>query len=434
MRKLLAMIIGSAVLTTLAGCGAAQASTAAPVGTGPGASTAVAALTVTGASSPGTFASGSAVPSSVPAQYRATYAELQSNLTDLSNQMGAGSSTPGAPAGGTVVAGALNLADGNRGTSLLEPSTLPEVIETVNHLHQLGATGAMLEIGYPMLLPSFPNSAAYLSFYEKVAAAVAADSMALSVELNPIFTDPQVSSLHPDYHGLTVATYAAQQQEEAQIVIDYLHPTYLTVLDEPSTFSHNLGLPLDTPPADVSLLDAELSGLQRRGTLIGAGVGTWESPAIEKAIADETPVDYLSVHLYPTGPAQLANLATITEIAAGAHKPLVMDETWLSKSNPDSPPGIGNPDIEGKVKNWSFWQPLDSQFLTTVVTYARSHGFSLVSPFSTDLFFGYVKWTPALQGESKGQVNSAAAAVQLPNIVTGRFDLTGLAYGASARS
>ncbi|HMK63448.1 MAG TPA: hypothetical protein VK386_07500, partial [Acidimicrobiales bacterium] len=132
-------------------------------------------------------------------------------------------------------------------------------------------------------------------------------------------------------------------------------------------------------------------------------------------------------------PAQLANLTTITEIAARANKPLVMDETWLSKSNPDSAPGIGNPDIEGKIKNWSFWQPLDAQFLTTVIAYARSHGFALVSPFATDLFFGYVHWTPGRQQDTKAEVGSQAKALQLPNIETGHFDTTGLAYEASAR-
>lgn len=370
----------------------------------------------------------------VPPQYRATYAELAANIVDLQNQDGAGSRDPGGPRGGPVIACGLELADGNRGRSLLAPTTLPRIVQVLDRFEQLGVEGVMLEVGYPLLLPSFPDSSAYLRFYSQVAADIAARHMILSIELNPVFRDPQISSVHPDYRGLTVTTYAAQQRHEAQIVIDDLHPKYLTVLDEPSTFAYNLGLPIAHTGAVVSLLDSELSGLDRRGTMIGAGIGTWEDPTVEKAIATETSVDYLSVHVYPTGPSQIATLNAVTSIAAAAGKPLVMDETWLSKSDPSGRPGVGNADVEGKIKNWSFWEPLDARFLDVIVRYARDHGISLVSPFSSDLFFGYVAWSPQLEGQSKAAVNARTFGVEVANLDADRYSTVGEAYGMITRA
>jgi len=383
----------------------------------------------TATSVPSTSAS---VPASVPAQFRGDYATLEANISDLQRQQDQGATDPVHPASGTITAGALNVADGNRGRSLLAPGTLAEVGAVLDRFQDLGIKGVMLEVGYPMLLPSFPDSSAYLAFYKSVASMVSAHSMVLSIELNPIFTNPQISSLDPDYSGLTVSSYADTQRQEAQLVIDQLHPRYLTLLDEPSTFASNLGLPIANSAAVVSLLNQELSGLDRGTTLVGAGIGTWESAAIEEAIATRTSVDYLSVHVYPTGPEQLSTLDQVTSIAARAEKPLVMDETWLSKSDPTGRPGKGNAVVEQTEKEWSFWEPLDATYLTTITAYAKSHGISLISPFSTDLFFGYVPWTTALASGPGKNVRVTASRIELSNIESGQPDPVGLAYAQAA--
>lgn len=371
---------------------------------------------------------GSNPAAAVPAEYQSTARTLTADIANLRSQDGAGS-VVGTPQS-TTMAGVLEVADGNRGQALLRPQTLSVANTMLDRFQAMGMTGVMIEVGYPMMLPDFPDSAAYLSFYEQVADAVHARDMSLSIELNPIFTNPQISTLHPDYSGLTVASYAEQQAQEAQIIIDDLHPTYLTLLDEPSTFAYNLSLPIATPAACVGLLDAELAHIDRGTTKLGAGIGTWENPTIDQAIATETDVDYLSVHVYPTGPQQIATLNEVTDVAAMAHKPVVMDETWLSKSNPVGAPGVGNPVIEGKIKNWSFWEPLDEQYLSAITTYARDHGFAFLAPFSTDLFFAYLTWTPTLETLSKGQVQARLSQIQLPAMDAGRLSPVGSSYQA----
>jgi len=363
----------------------------------------------------------------VPDQYRDLYEQLDSNIENLVRQDGAGSVLP-APSGGTVMAAALSTADGNRGTALLDPSTLPLINTELDRFRELGLNGVMLEMGYPLLLPTFPNSPAYLAFYTVVAAAVHARDMALSVEVNPVFPDPQVSSLNPDYSGLTTASYAAGQQQEAQLVIDNMHPQYLDILDEPSTFAGNLGLKFDTPTGVAHLLGLELTGLNKGSTLVGAGIVDFEDPGLERAIAGVPGVDFLSVHVYPTGPDQLAVLNETTQIAAQAHLPLVMDETWLSKVNVAGKATKGQPEIEARLKTYSFWAPLDSSYLAAITTYARMHGISLVSPFSSDQFFSYLDWSTTVDGEALNAVRAQEAATEKQNIADDQFTATAQAY------
>ncbi|HYA68638.1 MAG TPA: hypothetical protein VED63_07895 [Acidimicrobiales bacterium] len=388
-------------------------------------------------SPPASASGGSSQPdiASVPPRYRQLYATLSGNIGNLADQQGAGSVDPVEVPGGPIMAGELGAAAGNRGPALLEPSALAQVSEELDGFAHIAMKGVVVLVSYPMLLPSFPDSASYLQFYEQVARLVATHGMALSIELNPAFSDPGLSSLHPDYQGLTLNSYATGQHEEAQIVIDDLHPRYLTILDEPSTFATTLHQPaIATAAGAVQVLGQELTGLNREGTLVGAGVGTWEDPTIEQAIATQSAVDYLSVHVYPTATSQVADLDQVTTIAASARKPLLIDETWLSKENPSGAPPKGSAVAEQKLKNWSFWEPLDARYLEAISAYAREHGISMVSPFSTELFFGYVDWTQALEGAPGSQVRGDAAQLQQENLAAGVLGPLGRAYQATITS
>ena len=68
-----------------------------------------------------------------------------------------------------------------------------------------------------------------------------------------------------------------------------------------------------------------------------------------------------------------------------------MDETWLDKPTPGEGLGpIGAP-RNLKVKSYSFWEPLDEQYVSAMARYARSHGFTYVAFFDgARAFFGYL--------------------------------------------
>lgn len=382
--------IAVAAITVLVGAGCSSATSSTMGST-------VRATTTTAAAAP------------VPVPYQSLVATLQAQVSAFAADAGPTSSSRR-----TVMAGCLLAADGNLGASLLTPLGLSHALTMLRSMKQLGLRGVMLEVGFPLLLPTFPNSGGYTAFYQRVASMIHTDGMTLSVELNPVFTSPQISSLHPDYRGLTVASYAAEQRQEAQIIIDTMRPDYLTILDEPDTFGSNLSLPLNDPATVAQLVTLELTGLNRRSTKVGAGTGTWSPPVYDQDLLARAPIDYLSVHVYPLARLDVDNLQTDVAAAAQAHRPAVMDETWLykdlSSGNFDAtgrihpnPAGAAN---QEKLLAFSFWEPLDQQFLTLITRYARNHGIVFLAPFESLNFFAEVDWTPALDASASLVVRS----------------------------
>jgi hypothetical protein len=342
-------------------------------------------------------------PGSVPAEYQAQYAYVQADAQAFEGMAGTPSS------GGTTTVGAeLLAANGNIGTGLLAGHALSGVETELDAYQALGVQGVTVCVSFPLLLPSTPNSSGYLSFYEQVAQQVHARDMVLSVEENPIFAGTPLTTLSISYAGLTLDSYAAEQQQQAQLIIDDMQPAYLSLLTEPDTFSSVLHLDLDTPAATSQVVTQELSGLNRGTTLVGAGSGTWSSPSIDQALL-ATPIDYLDVHVYPLAPADLANLTSDVAAAKAAHRPLVMDETWLYKdltSGNFGPAGTSQsnpsgPENEMKDVSFSFWEPLDESYVAAMVSYVRSQGFSYVAFFDgSRCFFGYLTWSSQLDAAS----------------------------------
>ncbi len=364
----------------------------------------------------------------VPAPYVPLVDQLNGEIAGLAARAAAGTAT-----GSPVLAAELLAADGNRGTALLQPRQLAGINLTLERFQALGIKGVTINVAFPLLLSWFPSHERYLVFYEQVAAAVRAHGMALSVEENPVFAGTQYSTVNPDYGNLTVAKYAADQRAEAQVIIDHLHPAYLTILDEPDTFSRNLKLHLDSATAAVQLVNLELHGLQRGSARIGAGTGTWSDPGVDRALATGTGIDYLSIHVYPVDASSLANLDAIATIAAQTGKPGVVDETWLYKS---AGVGLGSAQAASDAlrrDTYRFFAPLDQRFLGAMVQYARSHGFRWVSPFWSGQFFAYLPWTAALDSASYAATRAQANAAQSAAIRAGQFSATGRAYGALAK-
>ena len=80
-----------------------------------------------------------------------------------------------------------------------------------------------------------------------------------------------------------------------------------------------------------------------------------------------------------------------------------MDETWLDKPTAAEAAGAGPQGApeELKVKSYSFWEPLDVDYLSAMVSYVRTREFDYVSFFDgARAFFGYLTWSPQLEASS----------------------------------
>ncbi len=335
-------------------------------------------------------------PGPVPSVYQSQYTQVRSEVSSFAKQVGKAPAHPS-----TTIGTELLAANGNIGTRLLTPGALSGVEAELDAFRALGIDAVTVAVSFPLLLSTTPQSSQYLSFYEQVAQQVRLRHMVLSVEENPIFSGTPLTSLSISYAGLTPASYASEQQAQAQLIVDDLQPEYLTILTEPDTFTDTLGIDLDSPGTAVAVVNDELDGLRRGNTAVGAGTGTWSDPAIDQELLAQTSIDYLDVHVYPLGPSAISNLTTDVHAATAARKAVVMDEAWLNKPTATEGSGPRGAPEELKVKSYSFWEPLDEQFVSAMVSYARSHGFAYVSLFDgARCFFGYLTWSPTLDSAS----------------------------------
>ncbi len=181
-------------------------------------------------------------------------------------------------------------------------------------------------------------------------------------------------------------------------------------MTEPDTYTDVFHITLDTPSSAVAVVERELAGLDRHGTLVGAGAGTWSSPAIDRALLSKTSIDYLDVHVYPLGPADVANLKTDVAAAKADHKPLVMDETWLNKPQPGAGLGPASSPEALKVKSYSFWEPLDATWLSAMVDFVEDQGFDYVAFF--DGARGLLRLPHLVAGARRGELPELLAPIQ----------------------
>ena len=187
-----------------------------------------------------------------------------------------------------------------------------------------------------------------------------------------------------------------------QLVIDHVHPDYLTLLSEPDTFAGLTGYTqASTPAGAMAMLETVTAGVQRGTTKIGAGSGSWlaNSVAYAQTFAASPALDYVSVHIYPTNDASLDNAQGEVDAARAAGKPVVLDEAWLYKVAPGEPPPRDF-DAVSQIflrDNYSFWAPLDERFLALLGEFVRVNRIAYVAPFWTTFFWAYVDYGPATQ-------------------------------------
>jgi hypothetical protein len=346
-------------------------------------------------------------PAPVPGEYQATYSTIENQLSSLT------ASAVSNPPANTVMTSALEVADGNAlGPTVLHSNALAGSTKMIDQMMAMGETGVTIQVSFPLLVTSFPDSATYTTFYTEVAQVVHQEGMTLAIEENPLFPNISTLAVSGFYSSLTLSSYAADDQQMAQTIIDDMQPQYLSILGEPDTYTANFDNPainLDVITNGVDFVNMVLDGLNRGSTLVGGGTGTWTSPSYDQALIDKTSINFLDMHTFMIAPVDLSNMQSEVAEAHAANLPIVMTECWLYKDTTNGYPGRGGsaaPD-EQKLDTYAFWEPLDEQFVTDMVHYARINGFALLTPFNTEDFFAYQTWTATLDAESPTQVESS---------------------------
>jgi hypothetical protein len=327
-----------------------------------------------------------------PAEYADLYTMLAGRLRTIDATLG---HRRGGITHDVIWSAELLAANGNQGETLLRAQTWPVVLMNLDALQALGVRGVKVAVKYPLLVPAFPRSTEYLRFYKRLSVELKRRNLKFLAQMTATFREPVFSQVPvaPFYAGMTDERYRREKRQQAEIIIREMAPDYLTLENEPQTQAQNLGLPV-TVQSFVELIQHVLGGLDRRGVLVGAGVGTWDDLAYVHGLA-RTGIDYIDLHIYPiTGDFVVDRAFHMAEVADRAGKRLVIGEAWLYKARERE---LGGPVVASAPALFardvfSFWEPLDVAFIGMIGTLSHHLRSDFTSFFWSRHFFGYIEY------------------------------------------
>ena len=368
--------------------------------------------------------------SGAPPEYQDLYVELDSILSDFQpdRQRSAATSTVSPHFGGTS-----KLATSNRNEYLLAPYLPLAVRIELDRLKELGVTAIVVDINFPILYGPYHNDPVvrqkYLNFYRFVASEVRARGLKLIVSSWVNVATPEIQKF---YNTLSFGQYAFGRMDVARTIAKELKPDYLLLGSEPDVESMMTGQPTDNPVYSVGLINAILSNLEKAGVRtmpVGAGIGTWQASYMDFVEAYcATSLDYIDFHIYPIGLDFLPRINEIVETAKSHGKGVSASESWLYKVRESELGGsIGSLAFQRDL--YSFWAPLNNQFIEMLVDVSRTHGLLFSAPFFTDYFYDYVNYDEAQQKNlTFEQQLSQHTTNWVTNLSAGKLTETGQAY------
>ncbi|NIS72728.1 MAG: hypothetical protein GTO12_28455 [Proteobacteria bacterium] len=358
---------------------------------------------------------------SLPREYRALYDELAEKLDHLGK--GIRSQWNGKKAG-TAFGVELLVANSNRGEVLLTDRVFEATILTLDRLKDLGVRSVALSIQYPILTPSYPRSSEYRDFYKRVARQIRSRGYVLVVEMGTTFREPEFSKMRVDYGGLTMERFNGQLRQMAERIVGDLGPDYFTILNEPDTQTTNTGLNFSVSNYAATIRHV-VEGLQHPGVRLGAGAGTWSPMAYFAALVRIPQLDYIDLHIYPIQRDFILDRVTeVTGLARKQEKGVSIGEAWLYKVSRRELGRISP--VKAFARDvYSFWQPLDTQFLEVIVNLSHHIDAEFCSFFWMKYLYGYIDYNANTRALRPQRLINAVDSLAGRQILDGQLNQTG---------
>jgi hypothetical protein len=361
------------------------------------------------------------VPSEVPDIYREIYREIDA---EIDRQLPIVPLPWGGKKTDTAFGVELLAANSHRGEALLNERVLQETALTLDRLKSLGVQSVSLSLQYPVLTRNYPRSDDYREFYRRVAGEIRKRGLTMVAEMGSAFREPEFSQIAVDYRGLKRERFNAGLREMAEVIIADIRPDFLTILSEPDTQTRNTGLSF-SPSEFAETVKSVAKDLDRPGVKLGAGAGTWASADFFKALTAIPELDYIDFHIYPVQYGLASDrVLKAAEAAQAKGKRVSIGEAWLYKVsgrefNHISPVKAFRRDV------FSFWQPLDEDFIQLVVRLARTINAQFCSFFWMQHLYSYVDYTPETDHLSYEELQKLNNSMAWENIQKGTLSPTG---------
>jgi hypothetical protein len=363
----------------------------------------------------------------VPDEYRQMYLNLQTALGQYDSSLSSMDKGQKYP---VAFGGELLTANCNRGPELLKPQVIKSVGLYLDRLKELGLQAITFPIHYPIMTSDYREASDYLAFYKQVMIEVRKRGKGVDIESQVIFANTAYSPVQINFGGITFDRYKAGRKGLIQTILKELQPDYLNIGAEPDTEAKLTGYKTELGNAGgyASYINYLLDGLDRGRTKIVAGIGTWGDPSWVTGLAYRSSLDGISIHIYPVVGNTLTATTRILDLAAQNHKLVVLDEAWLFKTDTMSVTDMAANSEIFKKDNYSFWQPIDQQFLAIITRLARTRNIEYISPFWTGFFFAYLDYSQDISGLSYRDTVASQNRIQGDNLVQDKFSPTGKYY------
>lgn len=379
-----------------------------------------------------------------PPDYADLYSSLQQKLTAFDANIAAqwnGSKPPVAFCADLRAPGAEPV------LQALGVNALSVVQMEIQSLQALGVTAVSLDIGFPVLYQPFftyngdpDDYQKYLTFYKQVAADIHAAGLRMVVQTGPLYTGvlTENSGLNvaPYYKTLTSSAYIAARAHQIITIAQQIQPDYLVVAGEPDNEAFMAGQPSLAASAGFSSMVntflTQLDDAGLTGTYVGAGIGTWLSggSAFIKALAANSRLNFIDLHVFPVDAALLDTTVTLIDQAAASGKPVTITSAWLEKRRDSEYPApniAADPSIFARDP-FSFWAPLDQQFLTELVKLAWWKQLALLCPYWSEYFHAYLPYNTANAALGYDQLRDEEIQAFSTDIQASAYTSTGIAW------
>jgi hypothetical protein len=318
-----------------------------------------------------------------------------------------------------LVAPNLFMASSMYGPAAPDSQRWKDLLATLDAYKTMRMDAVFVQILAPDL--TFGDPGLLIDFYQRLAREIHARNMKLYVEhfVNVPFKPNTPSSSHA-LKDLQDNPQGRQDflkilDQEDALIYREIKPDYLTLINEPEAAiiqALHLSFSADELANWVGEVTTHLKSTGTSpNTLLGAGAVTWEPEEFVLKFATQTNLDYVDIHMYSLklkGEDQVAKLATLVRKIREArpNMRIAIGEAWLLKV------GAGGPKVTTYQEmflrnNFSFWSPLDAQFLTLLMGIAQQENISVVAPFFSQYLFTYYTFGDAESGKLPPGIGSS---------------------------
>ncbi len=361
------------------------------------------------------------VPAEVPPVYRDIYRELGA---EIDRQLRPVSFFKEKKKARTLFGVELPLANSRHGETLWNEPVADVTALTLDRLQALSIQAVSIGLPYPVLTRSHPRIENDREFFRRIAVEIRRRGLAIIVEIGAPPGESEPNQVEQDYHGIKREKFREDLREMAETVIADIRPEFLTLLSEPDTQTRNTGLSF-SPTEFAAIVRRVATGLDRSGTKLGAGAGSWASIDYFKALANIPELHYIDFHIFPVQYGYAAErILKASEAARAKGKQVAIGAAWLYKTSGREFSQISR--SEALARNtFSFWQPLDENFIRLVTHLAGTIEAEFCAFFGTKYLYAYVEHTGETSRQSPGQLFKLSEQLAKENLFRGRLSPTG---------